>query len=257
MKNKRRSNKAKSKAKEKALFKLEGTPKIVSIDPGKSIILKFEKPKSDSKEDQIEVKWKKNIFNSSTIKDIKIENLDDKPQKEPSPSEVVANPQPPNANLINCFSSVGEDQRQEPFNLNWGVQNESQDINAVNNYLKPEGTEGKFINLDQSHISQIMESVEGWSDFYMSRPLLSVSNDQMKSYHMGGPSILNQFCNNATPVFSINEEMGEPIRPNITESDAWNDNLEVQNNLPPFVINPDGEITLTEDFKPPIDTHNQ
>mmetsp|Transcript_23068 Transcript_23068/g.25613 ORF Transcript_23068/g.25613 Transcript_23068/m.25613 type:complete len:377 (+) Transcript_23068:684-1814(+) len=236
-------------------FKYKGIPRIVSIDPGTSIVLKFEKHKSDSKEDQIKIKCKRNIFNKAIEQDIIVENLDDKPEKERT--ELIVKPQHLIDHPINIFSSINDEQPAESFNLHWGVQNESQDIQASNNYLKPEGGEGKYLNLDPPNISQMIESAEGIGDFYMNRPLLSVTNDNMKSYHMGGPSILNQFCNNATPVFSINEDLGDNIRPNILESDVGNENLDVPSNLPPFVINGEGEMMLTEEFKPPIDTHNQ
>ena len=152
--------------------------------------------------------------------DIKVENFDDKPQKIIRQPEVIPKVHNPIGHSIHGFSSVGDEQPQDSFNLNWGAQNESQEINATNNYLKPEDNEAKYLNLDQSNISNIMESAEGWADFGMNKQLLSGPNDQMKSYHMGGPSILNQFCNNATPVFSINEDIGDNIRPNILESDV-------------------------------------
>jgi hypothetical protein len=91
----------------------------------------------------------------------------------------------------------------------------------------------------------------------MSKQLLPISHDAIKHYHMGGSSILNQFCNNITPVFSINEDIGDNIRPNILESDIGNINLAVCNNIPPFSINIDLDMMLTEDFKPPIETHKQ
>lgn len=51
-------------------------PQILSVDPGKSIVIKFITP-ATQKEPQIEVKWKKNIFNKEKQPDIFIENLDE------------------------------------------------------------------------------------------------------------------------------------------------------------------------------------
>jgi len=109
------------------------------------------------------------------------------------------------------FSSIGDENHDESLNFNWGVNQESQDLNCANNYLKPDISEMKYIHLEQSNNMQMMDSVEGCGEFDMSKPLLSVTNDNMKSYHMGGASILNQFSNNITPVFSINEEIGDNI----------------------------------------------
>ncbi len=52
-------------------------PSIVSIDPGKTIVIQFIKPKIEVKEPLIEVKCKKNIFNREKQEDIFIENLDE------------------------------------------------------------------------------------------------------------------------------------------------------------------------------------
>ena len=155
------------------------------------------------------------------------------------------------------FSSIGDENHDESLNFNWGVNQESQDLNCANNYLKPDISEMKYIHLEQSNNMQMMDSVEGCGEFDMSKPLLSVTNDNMKSYNMGGASILNQFSNNITPVFSINEEIGDNIRPNVLDSDVCNENLVVPSNLPPFVMNPDGDMMLTDEFKPPIGAHNQ
>ncbi len=125
----------------------------------------------------------------------------------------------------------------------------NQEINPPSNYLKPEGQSGKYINLEQSNISHMMESAEVCGDFDMSKPLLSITNEQARNYQMGGNSILNQFCSNVTPIFSINEDMGDNVRPNILESVISQDNLPVvPGNLPPFVMNPNEDMMMNEDF---------
>jgi hypothetical protein len=59
--------------------------------------------------------------------------------------------------------------------------------------MKPSAIEGKLLNLDQSNISQMIESVDECRDFYMHDQLMPNSNYQMKSYHLGGVSLLSQF----------------------------------------------------------------
>lgn len=221
-------------------FYLKNEPKIVSINPGKSILLKFENANSKGCDNCVELKCKRNILNTKKAQDIVIENFVE--------------------HSIHIFSSVGGDQRNELLDFNWASQNESQDLNREEeNYMKQDVNDRKFINLDQSNISQMIESVEEYGDYYLQKQLLPRHNDPMKSFNMGGPSlIMSQFCNNITPVFSITEDLPGQIRPNILESnDITNPNLGVSHNLPAFACNADGDILLTEDFKSPIDAHNQ
>lgn len=168
----------------------------------------------------------------------------DKDMKEPTEIQ--------NRQMLNypeVFPSIGEDPPHESVNFKWDVDSMNQEINPPSNLLKPDTNGGKFLNLEQSNISNIMESAEGCGDFDMSKPLLSITNEQAKNYQMGGTSILNQFCSNVTPIFSINEDMGDNIRPNILESEISQDHLAAApNNLPPFVITANDEMMMNEDF---------
>lgn len=216
-------------------------PKIVSIDPGKSIIVRFENPKSSKYEERLELNCKRNILTSHRHQDIVIENLDEHESKDIKYINIMNKHPNQMDHSINVFSSIGDEHDPSSVHYNWVINHESQDLNiSGEKYTKPEA---KYIILNQSNISQMMESVEECEDFRMSKQLHPASIDPMKNYHMGGSSILNQFCNNITPVFSINEDLGDNIRPNILESDFW--------------INIDGDMMLTEEFKPPIETHNQ
>lgn len=192
--------------------------------------------------------------------DIIIENLDERPCKDMKPSSYLLK----NPNLvehsIHVFSSVGGDQRNELLDFNWASHNESHDLDGEgDNYMKQVVNGPKFMNLDQSSISQIIDSDEEYGGYYLQKQLLPTRNDPMKSFNMGGPSlIMSQFCVNITPVFSITEDIPGQIRPNILESnDITNPNLGVSHNLPAFACNADGDILLTEDFKSPIEAHNQ
>lgn len=251
-------------------------PSILSIDPGKTIVLQFIKPKSDLKEPPIEVKCKKNIFNREKQADIFIENLDESKgmvtgiayfsknlQSVSEPMIIIIGtklekdikdpPEVPKKEMmysnVDVFPSIGEDAPPEPLNFKWDMDSMNQEINPPSNYLKPEVQSGKYINLEQSNISHMMESAEGCGDFDMSKPLLSITNEQVRNYQMGGTSILNQFCSNVTPIFSINEDMGDNVRPNILESVISQDNLPVvTGNLPPFVMNPNEDMMMNEEF---------
>jgi len=226
-------------------------PSIVSIDPGKTIILKFKASKGSKKQPKIEVKWKKNIFNREKQTEIFIENLDEKGTKKEKDMKEKSEVQIKQPLYYNpeVFQSIGEEPPQEYIQFNWNMDSMNQEANPPSNYLKPE-VQSKFMNLEQSNISQIMESAEGCGDFDMSKPLLSITNEQAKNYQMGGTSILNQFCNNpATPIFSINEDIGDNIRPNILESVISQDHLADQPaNIPHFMITQNDDIMMHQEF---------
>jgi len=225
-------------------------PSIVSIDPGKTIILRFEAPKIVVNEPKLDVKCKKNIFKEEILPEQNMQNLNSikgvKLEKDIKESMDAPN-KPHSIYNMDMFPSIGDYPPQESLNLRWDMDSMNQEVPQASNYLKPEVHE-KFINLEQSNISQIMESVEGCGDFYLNKPLLSISNEQMKSYQMGGTSILNQFGNNITPIFSINEDMGGDLRGHILESENSQEDLApTPRNIPPFVIT-QGEDMMSEEF---------
>lgn len=56
----------------------------------------------------------------------------------------------------------------------------------------------------------------------------------------------------------MTEQFAEPKGPNVLEiNDVANPNISVSNNLPVFPGEGDCEMMLTEEFKNPIDSHNQ
>jgi hypothetical protein len=133
-------------------------PKILSIDPGKSIVIRFDAPKVSNFEERLELSCQRNILTSHRHQDIVIENLDEKESKDimlKRPNEIDYS--------INVFSSIGDEHDSHSVDYNWAVNNERLDLNIVGeNYIKQDA---KFINLNQSNISQMMESVEGCEDF--------------------------------------------------------------------------------------------
>lgn len=166
-------------------------PKVVSIVPAKSIIIRFD-PVPSPQDAEIEVRCRRNLNKDKRIADIEIEALDDKPVKDTK----VANKSSklPNEALYsaNMFSSICEDDDKKSLNFNWGDNGEMQDLNGGPvSYLKPEN-DAKSINLDQSNISQMMES-QDCADFYIDKPLLQASAENHKNYPIGGTSLLNQF----------------------------------------------------------------
>lgn len=166
-------------------------PKVVSIVPAKSITLRFD-PAPMPKAPEIEVKCRRNLNRDKKMAEIEVEAFDERAVKDTK----LANRSSklPNEALYsaNMFSSICDDDDKRSDNFNWEDNGEMQDLNGgPTSYLKPDH-DAKSINLDQSNISQMMES-QDCNDFYLDKPLLQASADNHKSYHLGGPSILNQF----------------------------------------------------------------
>ena len=229
-------------------LKLE--PKIISINPGKSILLKFESPNQHIANEEQNLRWKLNIMKNMKAQDIIVEDLESKSvQKDIFPPRLPNNVE----HSIHVFSSVGWHNEPDLINFNWPVHWESQ--NEDENYLK---VDQKYCDLGHSNISQMIESVEGCGDFYLHKPLILNNNDPIKGFNMGGHSlILNHFWNNITPIFSITEELADQLRPNVLEfRDISKANLELSQNLQAFPCGEEGEMMLTEEYKNPIDTHN-
>lgn len=230
---------------------LKFEPRIVSIIPGKRIVVKFETPSKTEKDDEQIIKWKRNILRNQNFQDIAVEDLESK-----GISKDISPPRLPNDvdNSIHAFLSIGWHHEPDLINFHWPVNWESQ--NDDENYLK---VDHKYWDLGHSNISQMIESVEGSWDYYnLNKPLMSNNNDIIKAYNIGGNSlILNHFLNNITPVFSINDELVDQLRPNVWEMrDNQKSNLELSQNLPHFQWGAENEIIYSEDFKNPIETHN-
>jgi hypothetical protein len=138
-------------------------PKVLSIDPGKSIVIRFETPKTSNYEERLELSCKRNILTSHKHQDIVIENLDEKESKDMKYFNIMRKHPNEIDHSINVFSSIGDEHDSHSVDYNWAVNNERLDLNIVGeNYIKQDA---KFINLNQSNISQMMESVEGCEDF--------------------------------------------------------------------------------------------
>lgn len=222
------------------------TPKIVSVEPAKSIVLKFNNVSDEPKQKPKPLKCKRNILVNMKDQDIVIENLD--------PERVVHKPHNftnkqlnENENSIHIFSVGGANQDQESVNFNWSVNLESHDLNLPDQYMKEEPMGAKFCNVSQSNISQIMESVDDCGDFCFHKQMLPGQNDPLKHFNIGPhPMVMGQFSNNITPAFSLTEDLAEPLRPNGLElNEITGTHLEIPHNLPVFPSNADGDIMLS------------
>ena len=111
-------------------------------------------------------------------------------------------------------------------------------MNATDNFYKETvQNDHKMVHVPHSNISQLIESVEGCGDYLFQKQVLA---------------------GNITPVFSVTEELAEPLRPNGLEMNSIsNPNISVSHNLPAFHREGDVDMMLTEEFKNPIDAHNQ
>lgn len=221
---------------------LKYEPKIVSIDPGKTIILKFEKPKTLQRAYENDIKWKHNILKPQKSNDIAVEAEHEVLVKDHAISLLSNDLE----KSINGFSS---DCCQDELELNYQSHWEN------DSYLREEEN---FGYIEQPHLPQMIESVDGCSDLYIHRPMLFEHIDLSKGYNFGNQlHILNQFWNNITPMFSMTEEHVEQLRPNVLEiKGVQKDNQDFSNNLPDFPCGLEDAIMLSEDFKFPIETHN-
>lgn len=170
--------------------------KLLSLVPGKSFIVTFETPSQTSQNEGVKVLSKRNLFSNRNGLEIVVESFEKQ--------RIPFNPQPikqytneyskmkiDNENSINVFSSVGGNNDYDSINFNWVGNCESQDLNGQDHYLKVDHHETKFCNIPQSHISQMMDSVEGCGDFYFQKQLLASRDEPLKS--IVGNSIMNHF----------------------------------------------------------------
>ena len=221
---------------------LKYEPKIVSIEPGKRIVLKFENPETLHKVDEEGLKCRRNILKYQKSKDIAVED-DLKIMNKDNAISLLSNDI---EKSINAFSSVCWQDEPE---LNFDSHCED------DNYMREDENFGYIV---QPHIPQIIESVDGCSDLYIHRPMLFDNIDPTKGYNFGNQlHILNQFWNNITPIFSMTEEHAEQLRPNVLEiKGVHKDIQDFPSNLPDFPCGLEDAIMLSEEFKFPIETHN-
>lgn len=229
-------------------LKLE--PKIISIVPGKRILLKLESPGQHDKVEDQNFTWKRNILKVQNQPDIVVEDFDNKCiSKDIFPPRMLNDGE----QSIHVFSSIGWHLEPDLINFHWPVNWESH--NDEENYLK---VNQKYWDIGNSNISQIIESMDASSDDYLNKALIMNNSNFIKAYNAGGNSlILNHFLNNITPVFSINDELADQLRPNVVEiRDSQKSHLELSQNLAPFPCGGEHEIMQSEDFKSPIGPQN-
>jgi hypothetical protein len=217
-------------------------PKIVSIVPGKSILIKFERPEVVAKPDGDNLKWKRNILKARKSQDIAVENLSKSSQKENIISLL-----PDEANQsIHAFSSICWHDEPE-------LHYDSHSVN--NNYIKEEDN---FDYIVQPAIPQLIESDDDCSDLYVDKSY-NYNINPIKGFEYGNQlHVLNQFCNNITPIFSINEELADQLRPDVLDIKGMHKGyLDLSSNHPDFPSGIDNVIMYSEEFKYPIETHNQ
>lgn len=217
-------------------------PKIVSIEPGKSILIKFEKPEAVVKTDSESLKWKRNILKTHKSQDIAVENLSKNSQKE----NIISLLQDVEDQSIHAFSSICWHNEPE---LNY----ESHSVE--DNYIKEDEN---YEYLQQPNIHQLIDSEDECSDLYIDKSF-NYNINPIKGFEYANQlHVLNQFCNNITPVFSITEELADQLRPSVLEIKGMHKGyLDLSINNPDFPNGIDDAIMLSEEFKLPIETHNQ
>jgi ribosome-binding protein aMBF1 (putative translation factor) len=100
--------------------------KLVSVTPGKSIVVKFENSNITECNECSEIRSKKTLFSSRNGHDIVVESLDKprgcKPDFLPVPKPYSNFPvklRQDNDQLINVFSSVDHRENNDSINFNW------------------------------------------------------------------------------------------------------------------------------------------
>ena len=108
---------------------LEKSPEIVSIVPGKTVLIKFDNLSVDENIEDSRLKCRRNILKGKRAQDIVIENLDNLCAKDIKQISCFHKGNNEDDHSIHALSSIVPDHLGESIMFNWVGNHESQDLN--------------------------------------------------------------------------------------------------------------------------------